>query len=715
MGAGAYPGGSRKWLLGLTAVEIFAVILQSGCGGKPRAPLEAAAPSPATVRATDFVLCIDNSKSITPPQQILIREIAMLLADLAEPGDRVSLITFGRDARLAASVTISGAQAKMAFKGAVQKEIKFSENYSDIRAGLRVMAEEAPKLFRPSGAVRAPILLTDGKLEPADHNPAGAFAEMQEFLHGPLAQTSIYAVVLGDTTSHDPILPNLNGLALMQQYVASGPEYFYHARSLDQLLDVTVSILSKAKGISSLGEQGKTRFKIDRTVESMTLIVRKKSSEGKVYCTSSDIRLKRVQPEPAVILSSTSQPQGGPLGALYWSSDYQYFDLITVNKPQEGIWEVALADGKSVDVLSKVVTTIDLQYAARNFYYQNERAAISAWLFDNKKGVVSKGPYRVQAHLADGDNLADSPVYVGLHPDAEGQHFLLEAPLELDKALGRQGKPGRVSMEIVADQPDGDPWFVRTSAPVSIVVVPPFIEWLVASRSYTKIPFWRRSIDLGAAFVPASKHSAYLPDFESPPQLRLEWERFEEGKGTYQKGAEEILQRSLQDGWLRYVWKAALPAAGIYRYSYQLTGSTRSGGPFAIASPWYEMRVRFPWPELAMAALLVLMVLSSATARLKGRLNITRPDGAIEKVSIAPAKSFDSKLLSLNGLRFRLQAKRFLFVKSSIRLTILKGKATLNKRELGPGETVSLPARGTHVLTASGQDGELNIRVTVTI
>ena len=257
MRAPSRPGTGRKWSDGVMAVGIFAGLLLLGCGRTPPAPSETTAPPAARVRATDFVLCIDNSASISPSQQILIREIAMLLADLAEPGDRVSLITFGVDARLAASVPIRAVQDKVAFKKVVQSDVTFRENYSDIRAGLRVMAENVQTLFRPSGAMRAPILLTDGKLEPADHKAAGAFAQMQEYLRGPLAQTSIYAVVLGDTTSQDAILPNLNGLTLMQQYVARGPEYFYHAHSLDQLLDVTVAILSKAKGISSLGGEGK--------------------------------------------------------------------------------------------------------------------------------------------------------------------------------------------------------------------------------------------------------------------------------------------------------------------------------------------------------------------------------------------------------------------------------------------------------------------------
>jgi hypothetical protein len=675
------------------------------------------------VRATDFVLCIDNSASISSAEQELVREIAMLLADLAEPGDRISLIAFGDGARLDTSVTIHDAQDKLAFKQVVQHGLTFRENFSDIRAGLRVMADKAQTLFRPSGAVRAAILLTDGKLEPANHDPAGAFAEMLDLLHGPLAKTNIYAVVLGDTTCNDVVLPNvdgqpLNGMRLMQQYIAGAPDYFFHAHKLDELLDVAVSILSKAKGIGSLGEKGKTQFKIDRTVESMTLIVRKKSSGGAVYCASSDIRLKRTQPQPAVTLNSGSHAEGAPLDALYWSSDYQYFDLITANKPHEGIWEVGLENGNSVDVLSKIVTNIDLQSDARSFYYQNERTTLSAWLFDNKNAAVAREAYQVQAHLADGDNLRGSPVYVQLHPDAQSGRYALEAPMELQKALGKQGKPGPIALEIVADQPSGDPWFIRRSAPVSLEIVPPFVDWVVASAKYTRIPLWQRTLDLGAVFHPSMKDYKYLPDFESPPKLRLVRERFRASDGTYQKDAEEALDGTPQDGNLRYTWKAALPPAGTYRYSYQLTGATRSRGPFSILSPWYEVRVRFPWPELAIAAVLLLAILSGATATLNGRLNVTLPNGDNKTVRVKGQKTFDSQTIAgipASELRFRLTAKRFLFVKSWIRLEVLRGRPSVGKRELGAGKTLALHPSQTHVLTAKLTAGTVEIRTTVSV
>ncbi|MEZ4602523.1 MAG: hypothetical protein R2861_03680 [Desulfobacterales bacterium] len=65
----------------------------------------------------------------------------MLLADLAEQSDRISVITFGKKARLAATVLIIADKDRIEFKQQL-KELNFSENYSDIRAGIRLLAND---------------------------------------------------------------------------------------------------------------------------------------------------------------------------------------------------------------------------------------------------------------------------------------------------------------------------------------------------------------------------------------------------------------------------------------------------------------------------------------------------------------------------------------------------------------------------------------------
>ena len=54
---------------------------------------------------------------------MLIRETTMLLADLADIGDRISVITFGEGARMAASSLIQSDRDRVEFKAQVRDRV----------------------------------------------------------------------------------------------------------------------------------------------------------------------------------------------------------------------------------------------------------------------------------------------------------------------------------------------------------------------------------------------------------------------------------------------------------------------------------------------------------------------------------------------------------------------------------------------------------------
>ena len=270
----------------------------------------------------NFILCIDNSKSIKGQERVLIRETAMLLADLADNGDRISVVTFGEGAQLAASALINSNRDRIDFKSKVQKRVNFSENFSDIRAGIRLLAEDPGSPLENKGFTPNVIILSDGKLEPRSRKTLQAFREIKEMLKNQLAGIDFYAMVLGNRYCNDVILSNINGSdldgkTLMREYIATSADHFFHAKSLDQLIDGVVAILSKSKGISSLGDTtGSHRFRIDSSVSSMMLIVRKRSTDGSILCSSSDIIL--TPPEKTTVKDHES---------IYRNSDYQFLIL----------------------------------------------------------------------------------------------------------------------------------------------------------------------------------------------------------------------------------------------------------------------------------------------------------------------------------------------------------------------------------------------------
>ena len=368
----------------LVLLSIFSSILLFGCAKEPPHVAEPAkAPEPVAKEhpATNFIVCIDNSRSIKGQERIIIRETTMLLADLADEGDRISVITFGKGANLAASSHIRSNNDRIDFKNQIRQSVNFNENYSDIRAGIKFLAKSAKSPLRHKGFTPYIIILSDGKLEPADRKVKQAYNEMKELLQGTLANIDRYAIVLGNTYCNDVILkPNLTGLILMRKDIAGSPDRFFHAERLDHLLKITVNILSKVKGITSLGEKKNTnQFKIDNSVESMTLIVRKKSTDGSALCNSSDIILNK----PERVPENTSE-------SIYRSSDYVYVDLIVVRNPREGMWSITLANGNQPEVLSKIITPLELRSSFRDKYYLNELSTIRAWIFNKRTLQVEK-------------------------------------------------------------------------------------------------------------------------------------------------------------------------------------------------------------------------------------------------------------------------------------------------------------------------------------
>ena len=313
---------------------------------------------------------------------------------------------------------------------------------------MRLLAESDQSPLGHAGFDPYVIILSDGKLEPADRNTKQAFNEIKEMLEGPLANIDINAVVLGDTYCNDIILTSissgdLDGKTLMRDHIAGSPNLFFHAQRLDQLFEIAVRILNTAKGITSLGEKKDTnRFKIDDSVESMTLIVRKKSIDGSSLCASSEI-----------ILNEPAQGPGRKTQSVYRNSDYQYFDLIVVRNPKEGIWSIRLANDNEPEVLSKIVTPLELGFRARNKYYLNESATISAWIFDKRSSeIVSDRPYIIKARLAIDGDLDGSNVYGDFHADPNSGQYYLELPGEILDLLKLDKKPATLTLEVIAQR-----------------------------------------------------------------------------------------------------------------------------------------------------------------------------------------------------------------------------------------------------------------------
>ncbi|MCK4303713.1 MAG: VWA domain-containing protein, partial [Candidatus Eisenbacteria sp.] len=721
--------GMRLLLVGLCLL----LVTLGGCGRSPSTESYAeqlAEPIRSPVTTAEFVVCIDNSASIRPPEQVLIREATMLLADLADEGDRISVITFGETAQIVASVLIAGDADRDEFKRAVERGVDFREQYSDIRAGLELLAHEREHLFPTETSLHAAILFTDGRLEPPNHQTMAAFQQIQRLLAGPLQGLPIYAVLLGNTTSSQTI-PGLGitGHQLMARHIARTPGYFYHAEHIDQLLDAAVFILKKTKGVSSLGEEGGTTFRIDRTVKTMILIVRKLSTDGTRLAHSHEIELQPPSSEDRIFPEQPSGPRPGRSPeAIYQNRDYTSFDLFVVRNPREGLWKVSLTNGEVPSVLSRIVTPIHLVVDARATYYLNEAAKIRAWLVDDELQEISRDTYRLSAHMGAQGALATSKAHSPMEHDSLTGQYHLAVPHTLVAVIGDESQMGTVDVEViaqrmqVADDDQLDPWFVRRSPRMTIEVQAPLVSWLHLPVRIEPIPLRPSSFALGAEL---DTRNPFYTEFEVPPQLAIEIEKLDENQRRYVSWMSQTVDAAAQEHALLYQVPLDLTEWGSYRYRYRLLGQTRAG-EFAIASPWFDSAVVFPW-RLAAAALLVVVLLlhlvGILTVRLQGQVRISI-DHVGHTVRVPPRRSFDSRRDNdhvrpveeqLRATRFLVRPVRTLLVSKRLQLKMLAGSANVDgRRTVRQGSAVRLGV-GRHTLRFHDGGKEIEVQLHLSV
>jgi hypothetical protein len=678
----------------------FLVLYASGCSRGPEtvAPEAELAPVREEARGqVDFAVLIDNSRSITPAEQEIVRETTKLLLDLVDPGDGVAVIAFDTGARQVVSSIVHDDADRRRLQQIVDEELDFSGNRSDIRAGLRLLANRKEELFPNRDATRVAIVLSDGRLEPADQQTDQALAQIQADLEGPLDDVLVHAIVLGDKYCNRSI-PGLSqdkvGVDLMREDVARSPDFFFHARSLDQLLDSMVFILNRAKGISSMGKEGGARFRVDDTVESIMLIVRKKTADGTQLAASSDIILNW-------------PGSGGPrAGDLYHNQDYTYFDLFVMRRPVPGIWSVELKNGSAPQVLCKIDSPIRLLVESKSSYFENEYGILRAWLQDDTRQAPSRDPYRLRLRWSPDDDLQNSTRYVDFRRDTTSGQFFLPMPVTLQGDGPPARLPARFRFEVSAQRyaPDDstrmDDWFLRVSPADSLEVAPPLVFWNEQPALLTTLPFRGTAQVFGGHLALADPRYGR---FTVPPGLSLMIQKLDPEQGQFVAYRHTQIDGVVADGDLVFAEPMGITENGRFRYVYRLEGQTAEGS-LSIRSPWlYFERRTLPglWPGLGVLALILIHLLGQATAKVKGRL-VVEVGGKMESQTIRPAKVFDSQTgfdrrvqeedCRLAPVQFKVKPLRWLGLFKKVEIHLVAGKMKVMNQELSPGQKKRFPA-----------------------
>ncbi|TQV77002.1 VWA domain-containing protein [Aliikangiella marina] len=164
---------------------------------------------------------------------------------------------------------------------------------------------------------RSMILLTDGMVD-ISKDPAVNAKERERILNQVLpklvqANVAIHTIALSQNADHD----------LLKALSSQTDGWYQAVENADDLQRVFLKIFEQSAARDSLPLTD-NQFKVDSSIEEMTLLVFKKSSSDKS---------KLVTPDGAVIQDASAD------GKVRWFST-QGYDLITVKAPQVGDWRI---------------------------------------------------------------------------------------------------------------------------------------------------------------------------------------------------------------------------------------------------------------------------------------------------------------------------------------------------------------------------------------
>ena len=176
------------------------------------------------------------------------------------------------------------------------------------------------------------------------------------------------------------------------------------------------------------------------------------------------------------------------------------------------------------------------------------------------------------------------------------------------------------------------------------------------------------------------------PEFETVPVMSVAVERSNQKVRAFQPTMTRTLDASTAQGRVSYRGNIRLADAGAYRLSFCLKGNTREG-PFVMDSPTVGLRVVSLRPYIWLGGGIVVLALlgwvSSATARLRGRLEVASAKGQRGDLRLPAVKLFrtgtDLCGIALGGLRFELCASRLLFLRPRVVLVVPEGRMTVSE------------------------------------
>lgn len=663
----------------------------TGCGKKEVEEVLNPSPVPEIERLpVDYVFLIDNSGSIPPGDaRELAKEAIKAFVELSDANDKISVMTFDKDTRLIASNVITDFESRRTIKRAVETNITFEGQYTDISSALSYVKANRTRLFRGRGSIPAVILVSDGRLQPPPQiNIDDAYRRLKEDVQA-LSNIPFYTIGLGEKDIYVEFLPKVNGFILLKDQIASATGgKFHHIKSVDEMIETCFKILRLTKQVFSV--EGQYVFHVDESTKSILAIVFKRTSTKNI-CATTDIFVKRADGKAVTYANyPTIHPD------MSWQTS-KYYDILRINNPAEGRWEVSLKNGATPELISLVKSFINLRYKVKKIYWDKERQQIIAWLYDERKGGLSNIPCEIV--------LETEKRSLPMTETENGTYVA-----ELSPALPK----GDYFVRIRAENPSIH--FYRITDHVPFSVKESFFSFEFPKDRLSKSIFKWSGVKF-KGFLDTK--SVNYPRFQAIPDVILRINRVDDEGRHHPLLSKKLHSTAEQD---KMVYEADLTDLPLGRYSsyFEMKGLLVTGESVDILSQDFSFRLKRASIDIASFVTLALIMLGiiiySARPKLRGSLQIVFPSPqfidlkSIRKRNLRGDHAIVGANIGLNIVSFTIRAmrkgvKKLRVDSGSIRVSGIGGKSI----QVNAGEAVRLQQGDEISFTDSGLQYKIKI------
>ncbi len=438
-------------------------------------------PPETITKPVDYVLLVDNSASIKGYERTIVREAIKLFIDLADSNDRISLVSFGKQAATTGPVLITGKESKKSLQDDVERTIDFSQQYSDIRAGLQLLAQSKEALYRSTGSLRSAILFSDGLLETASGSEAEALKQIVELKDRQIQDIIFFCIGLGKE-SMDRVIKGtgtMTGRGLLSEIIAGRSGRFKPINTISELAGNFVDILKQTKQLPDVFDKPTRYFHLDSAISMTAIIIPKRDDNGKRLFEDAALEITPPSSEPVNVFNRNNQT------AIEWTGNYESLELIKVKRPSPGVWSVTIKDGQTPNFHIIVHTNLELRADVAPCYFSNQRIVFQPFIYDRLKKATSPRKFSFLAFV--------NSAQVAAQPDGNGNmQILLASP-----------PPGNCEIRFQAtDTADKD--FFRLSPEYRTSIVAPVFSFeLPLAGKYPLLPFVSLPIHFGVKLTNA--------------------------------------------------------------------------------------------------------------------------------------------------------------------------------------------------------------------